>query len=449
MPERWFSKAARVSAPLAARRYGIRRSMSQLLRWSVVIALLGVATGSAVALFLWSLDEATRLRVDHPWLLYLLPLGGMAVVLMYRAGGESERGNNLIITALHEPTSTSIPGRMGPLVLVATVVTHLFGGSAGREGTAVQIGGSFAGGLNRYLRLTPGDFRILVMAGMAAGFGSVFGTPIAGAIFAIEVATVGRLEYQAFGPALAAAFIADYTTSAWGIGHTHYAIAGLARTDGGLPYSLLVAGKVALAGVAFGLASVLFAESVHFVARMMRRFVRWPLLKPVAGALAVILLVQVVGSEDYLGLGVSNPDPAATSIVSSFEEDGASPFGWLWKTVFTAVTLGTGFKGGEVTPLFFVGATLGNALSGILEAPVDLLAGAGFVAVFGAAANTPLASTVMGIELFGAGHAVYLAIACFVARAVSGRGGIYLAQRFHQPESRAVDDIPEGRDPPH
>lgn len=415
-----------------SRRYRTLRPLTDLLRWSAIIALLGVATGSAVALFLWSLDEATRLRLDHPWLLYLLPIVGMAVVLMYRwAGGQAERGNNLVITALHEPRTTVIPARMAPLVLVATVLTHLFGGSAGREGTAVQIGGGFAGGFNHYLRLSPGDFRILVMAGMAAGFGAVFGTPLAGAVFAIEVATIGRLEYHAFGAALAAAFIADFTTSAWGIGHTHYAIAGVARTGDGLPFSVLLLAKVALASVAFGAASVLFAESVHFVARLARRFVRSPLLIPVAGALGVILLAWIIGT-DYLGLGVSNPDPGATSIVSSFEEDGASPLGWLWKTLFTAVTLGTGYKGGEVTPLFFVGATLGNALAALLDAPVDLLAGVGFVAVFGAAANTPLASTVMGIELFGAGHTVYLAVACFIARAVSGRGGIYLAQRLHQ-----------------
>ncbi len=428
MPKRWFKKHSPASpVRLFVRGRSPRELALWLARWAVMLGVLAVAVGSAVAFFLWSLDEATRLRFDHPWILYLLPLGGVLVVLLYRwGGGESERGNNLVITALHEP-ATIVPARMAPLVLAGTVITHLFGGSAGREGTAVQIGGAFAGGLNRYFRLESGGFRVLVMAGIAAGFGAVFGTPIAGAIFAIEVATIGKFEYHAFVPALVAAFIADYTTTAWGIGHTHYVIAG--DTPVFAPMLLV---KVALAGVAFGAAAALFSQSVHMAGRLTRRLIRWPLLRPVAGALVVMSLVVLVGSKDYLGLGISNPDPGATTIVNSFEPGGAAPLAWLWKTIFTAVTLGTGFKGGEVTPLFYVGASLGNVLAELMDAPADLLAGAGFVAVFAGAANTPLASTVMGMELFGARHATYLALACFIARAVSGTGGIYLAQRVRR-----------------
>jgi H+/Cl- antiporter ClcA len=400
-----------------------------LARWTLLSVPVALLAGTASALFLWTLDAATRARWSHPALLWLLPAGGVAVGLLYhRFGREAERGNNLILEEIHAPGG-GVPVRMAPLVFVGTVVTHLLGGSAGREGTAVQMGGSLAAGFSRWCRVRPEDRRVLLLAGVAAGFGSVFGTPLAGAIFAVEVVVVGRFQLDALVPVLVAGAVGDAACTAWGIHHTAYHIAlgaGITHLAGITPR---LAGATVLAAVAFGLAGKLFAEATHRLGHLFQRLVPYPPLRPALGAVLVILLVWLSGTRDYLGLGVTNPDPHGVSIVSAFLPGGATPASWAWKLLFTAVTLAAGFKGGEVTPLFFIGATLGHALAGPLGVPVDLFAGLGFIAIFAAAANTPVACTVMGVELFGAAYLPYYAAACFVAFWVSGRSAIYSGQR--------------------
>jgi H+/Cl- antiporter ClcA len=413
-----------------------------VLKWLLICLPLGVVVGSAVAFFLWSLDQVTRLQWEYPWLLYLLPLGGLISGLLYHFwGGSAGGGNNLIMEQIHEPGG-GVPRRMAPLVLIGTLITHLFGGSAGREGTAVQMGGSLASALARALRLGKDDIRILLMCGIAAGFGAVFGTPLAGAIFALEVLAIGRLSYESLIPCLMAGIIGDQVNSAWGIGHTHYHIAtvGSIQAAEGTHLDWLLTGKVAIAAICFGLASVLFAELTHGINRLFQATVSRPWLRPVIGGCVVILLVMILGERDYLGLGVvANPaDPTAVSIQSSFHAGGVHWFSWWWKLLFTAVTVGSGFKGGEVTPLFFIGATLGHVLGLLLGAPVDLMAGLGFVAVFAGATNTPLACTLMAIELFAPGHGdllssgfvIYAAVACLLSYFLSGNSSIYSAQRI-------------------
>jgi H+/Cl- antiporter ClcA len=412
-----------------------------LARWLLLAVPAGAVAGSAVALFLWSLDHATRARLQHPWLLYLLPVAGALVGLLYhRYGKPVAAGNDLVMDRIHEPGG-GVPARMAPLVLLGTLATHLCGGSAGREGTAVQMGGSIASTLGRLLRLSEEDTRTLLMAGVAAGFGAVFGTPLAGAVFAMEVLVIGRIESAALVPVLLASMAGDWTASAWGIHHTPYRIASPAGLSSGgvvLHGGPLLLAKMALAAAAFGLASVLFAEMAHGLSRLFRRLVPSPVLRPVAGALVVIALVHLLGTRDYLGLGVMPGQPGGASIVTSFVPGGVGPWSWWWKILFTGVTLGSGFKGGEVTPLFFVGAALGNALAGPLGVPVDLLAGLGFVAVFAGATNTPLACTLMGIELFGAEYALHIAVACFLAYLFSGHSGIYLSQRIATPKAAGL-----------
>ncbi len=420
-----------------------------VLKWLAIGLPLGIGVGSAVALFLWSLDRVTQRHWQNPWLLYLLPLAGLASGWLYhRWGGTADRGNNLIMEQIHEPGG-GVPTRMAPLVLGGTLVTHLFGGSAGREGTAVQMGGSLAATLGRWLRLGPADTRLLLMAGVAAGFGAVFGTPLAGTIFALEVLTIGRMSYEAIIPCLIASVIGDQVTAAWGIGHTHYHIAGAARIaseSAAMRLDWLLAGKVALAAVFFGLASVLFAELTHLIKWSAEKAISRPWLRPAVGGCVVIALVALIGDRDYLGLGVSaSPaDPAAVTIQSCFHPGGAGPLSWWWKLHLTAVTVGSGFKGGEVTPLFFVGAALGNLLAGLLGAPVDLMAGLGFVAVFAGATNTPLACTIMALELFApengslmsSGFVTYASIACFLSYLLSGQSSIYSSQRRDPEGSR-------------
>lgn len=409
---------------------------SSVLRWTMVLAPMSVAVGTLCAAFLWSLDAATHARFDHPWLLFLLPIGGGAVGWLYHRLGKSvEGGNNLIVEQIHEPGG-GVPLRMAPLIFLGTVVTHLFGGSAGREGTAVQLGGSLASATARLFRLDAPSVRILLMAGIAAGFGAVFGTPLAGAVFALEVLAVGRMEYAALLPCLVAALVGDWTCHAWGIRHPIYPIhTPLESAAATLLAGPLLWAKSAVAGIAFGLAGLAFAEANHALGGWLKRVVPYGPARPVIGGLAVIALVYALGTRAYLGLGVWSAIPGDPTLLGFFGPS-VDPWSWALKMLFTVVTLSAGFKGGEVTPLFFIGAALGNALAGLLHAPVDLFAGLGFVAVFAGAANTPLACTIMGVELFGGAYAVPMAVACFVSYLCSGHSGIYLSQRIAVPKRR-------------
>ena len=419
-----------------------------VLRWLAISVPSGAFVGSAVALFLWLLDRVTELHWQHPWLLYLLPLAGLVSGSLYhRFGKTAEAGNNLIMEQIHEPGG-GVPTRMAPLVLIGTLITHLFGGSAGREGTAVQMGGSLVATFGRWLKLNETDTQILLTSGIAAGFGAVFGTPLTGAIFAIEVLTIGRMSYTALIPCLIASIVGDQVNTAWGVGHMQYQVAwaaSVSETASGMTLDWRLTGKVAIAAVCFGLTSVLFAQLTHGIAWAFRRTIAIPWLRPAVGGIVVILLTLALRDRDYLGLGVNaNPDtPDAVTIQSCFLIGGAAMFSWWWKLLFTAVTVGSGFKGGEVTPLFFIGAALGNVLGRLLGAPVDLMAALGFVAVFAGATNTPLACTIMAVELFAHGNSsllssgfvVYAAIACFLSWFLSGHSSIYRAQRIHVTQS--------------
>lgn len=408
---------------------------AQLLRWTVLVIPVAIIVGSLVALFLWLLEMVTHLRMQHEWLLFGLPLAGVLIYWLYRIGGKNaEKGNNLIMDEIHQPGG-GVPARMAPLVLITTIITHLFGGSAGREGTAVQIGGSMAGLIGKKLGLSAPDIRILLMTGIAAGFGAVFGTPLTGAVFALEVLAIGVMRYDALIPCLIAAVFADIVCSAWGIEHTHYHI--LYKSDplvNWLPFvhqNLLLLAKVIVCGVFFGLSSLLFSKLIHNIKDHANAYIKIPWLIPVVGGIIIILLSYVAGTTDYLGLGVYSKSPDGVSLIAAFDPNGhINDWSWLWKLVFTAITLGMGFKGGEVTPLFFIGATLGHTLALILGAPVDLFAGLGFIAVFAGATNTPIACTLMGAELFGTEYILYFAVACFTAYYFSGHSGIYGAQRL-------------------
>ena len=411
------------------------RKLTGVAFWLAVLVPVSVAIGSAVALFLWSLDRATQARFDHPWLIWLMPVAGFAMVWTYeRFGGASGRGNNLIVEEIHQP-GAGVPLRMAPFILISTVLTHLVGGSAGREGTAVQIGGALAGGMGRRLSLDDEARRILLICGIAAGFGAVFGTPLAGAIFALEVLIIGRIQMGALLPALLAALVGDWTVQAWNVAHVHYEISFVAAEDvGWFGVDMAMLAKVALAGLVFGLCARAFAEASHGLAAYWARFVPYAPLRPVIASVLIIGLVYALDTRAYLGLGVWSAIPGDPTLIGFLQPGQSDMTSWFWKFLFTVITLSAGFKGGEVTPLFFIGAALGVALGVLMGVPTDLMAAIGFVAVFGAATNTPLACMIMGIELFGATHAVPLAIGCFTAYAASGHASIYGAQRIATPK---------------
>ena len=407
----------------------------QLAWWFFIIFPLAVTIGLFVAFFLWLLDIVTTTREQHQWLIYFLPIVGIFIVWLYsNYGKNTHAGNNLIIDEIHLP-NTGIPTRMTPLILFTTILTHLFGGSAGREGTAVQMGGSIASAFSKLFKISKDKNRILLMCGIAAGFGAVFGTPIAGTVFALEVLIIGKIKYDALFPCLIASIIAHLTCITCGIQHSQYSIDFISSNSSLFSYfslDILLLVKVMIAGVLFGLTSFLFTKSMHFMKHKLNEIISIKWLIPILGGAMVIGISFMLGTNDYLGLGVTSIKKEGISISSAFHENGVNYFSWFWKLLLTAITLSTGFKGGEVTPLFFIGATLGNTLAILSGSPIDLFAGIGFIAVFAGATNTPIACTLMGVELFGGEHILYYAIACFMAYYFSGHTGIYQTQRKEQ-----------------
>jgi H+/Cl- antiporter ClcA len=402
-----------------------RPPWKSLLWFSFLLAGMAAFVGSVSACFLWSLEQVTRARFANEWLIWLLPAGGFAVAWMYaKVGGRAAEGSNLLIDEIHQPAA-GVPRRLAPLILLGTLMTHLVGGSAGREGTALQMGGGIAGMVARWGRLPAHRVRVLLMAGVAAGFGSVFGTPLAGAVFAVEVLVVGRMAYTALAPCFIAALVAHWVCLGWGARHDAYPMVEVVHP---LP-DLGLMGKVLVAAVAFGLTAAAFAASSHKLAEVWKKWVPSPEFRAAMGGFLLIGLVFLAGTRDYLGLGVLAQHPDSLHLAGMFREAGVPGHAWLWKFAFTVVTLAAGFKGGEVTPLFFIGAALGNSLALAMGAPVDLFAALGFVAVFAAATKTPLACTFMGMEIFGAGLGIPLAAACFAACAISGERSIYTSQR--------------------
>jgi len=386
-------------------------------KWLLLLMITGIAAGTLSAVFLNALNWATNFRELHNWLIYLLPLAGLLIGLSYHYMGASVlRGNNLVFDTIHNPNDV-IPFRMAPLVLVGTVVTHLFGGSAGREGTALQMSAAAADQLSKPFKLDAEERKILLIAALSAGFAAVFGTPLAGALFGIEVLLLAKFPFRALVPAVLSAYIGAYVTALWGVGHTHYPI------DVVPVINLTLLFYSGLAGCVFGVAAILFVRLSGQISMLSKR-IGYPPLRPLVGGLAVLGLILLLDTHKYIGLGIP-------TILAAFQ-DASAPQDFMLKILFTAITLGMGFKGGEVTPLFFIGATCGSALAFILPLPVGLLAGMGFVAVFAAAAKTPLACIIMAAELFGFSGCLYVAVACIVAYLISGKHSIYNA-----PENKA------------
>lgn len=401
-----------------------------IVKWLLISLCIGILAGSASALFLVSLEWIGIYRDTNYWLLYLLPIGGFIIGAFYYYWGKGvESGNNVLIENIHVPIKPRVPVKMAPMVLLGTLLTHLVGGSAGREGTAIQMSGSLSDQLTRIISLTVEDRKVLLLASIAAGFSSVFGTPLAGAVFALEICVIGKIRYQALVPALFAAVLANYVTSDfWQVAHTHYDI-GFTPT-----LSLEILLYCIVAGICFGLTSLLFIKTMEGMSKIFKSNITYPPLRPFIGGILLsgifLILLYYFNNTKFIGLGVAG-------ILDSFKTP-AHSYDFLLKLFLTALTLSCGFKGGEVTPLFFIGAALGSALSMILPIPTALLAGMGFVAVFAGATNTPLACVFMGIELFGSACGVYVAIACLVAYICSGHASIYTSQIVGQAKSEEL-----------
>lgn len=401
--------------------------------------VVGTLTGAASWLLFEALDRATELRIDNGWLVWTLPLVALSLGLLYHvAEGESRSGTSLVIARSLPPADDSgttsgcervrVPARLAPLVFGATFAAQLTGASVGREGAAIQIGGSLTSVLTRPLRLQARDERLLLVAAMAGAFGGAFGVPVAGAVFGLEVQQTGRLRYEGLAPALAASITADRVVEALG------RATPVVDIPVDLDASLIL--RLAVVGLMAGGAARLFIALTSVIRLALQRHVTWYPARPVVGAVATLLLMLLVG-RDYLGLSLPLIDGALDGTLSDWWDPAL-------KILFTAVALGSGIPGGEVTPLFVVGATLGSVLSAPLGLPAMIGATACFAAVFGAAANTPIACTVLAVELFGAAMAVPAAVVCIIAFAVSPERGIYEGQ---SPGSRKDLRATEGRPP--
>ena len=392
----------------------LKKTILLFCKWILICTLIGFFSGSASAFLLVALEWAAQLRTQNIWLIWFLPFGGLLIGLLYHYFGKDVvKGNNLLLEEYKTPKKT-IPFKMAPLVLLGTIITHLFGGSAGREGTAVQMGGAIADQFTRIFKLDATDRKTLIILGISAGFASVFGTPFTGAIFALEVLYCSKISLKSSILSFIVAFFAYYSVEIWGVHHTQYSIDVVPE----LNFENLL--WIVPSGILFGLAAMLFSRSTHFWTSLFKKTISYPPLRPYVGGIIFALIIYPLGASKFMGLGIP-------TIVEAFSKP-SEYYDFLLKILFTGFILGSGFKGGEVTPLFFIGATLGSALSVFIPLPIALLAGMGFVAVFSGATHTPLACTIMGIELFGIESALFIGIACFIAYLASGSVGIYHSQ---------------------
>lgn len=393
----------------------LRLAVMTLVKWLLCACLTGLFTGLVGALFHHLLSAATQLRQETDWLLFLLPFFGVVIVLAYRLSGfTTSRGTNLVITAIQ--SNEEVPARVAPLIIISTILTHLGGGSAGREGAALQIGGSLGGFFARLLHFDDKDTRILIMCGMSACFAALFGTPVAAAVFSMEVISVGIMYYAALVPCVVSALIADRLSISMGILSPHYEV-------GNLPELTAMTGaKMLLLSVLFAVVSIFLCIALHKAAGLFKSCLHNAYLRIITAALLVIVLRYAFRTTDFLGAGT---DVIAQSFVTS-----CAWYVFLLKIIFTAVTLGGGFKGGEIVPALFVGATLGSFLAPLFGLPAGLCAACGMVSVFCGVTNCPLTALLLSIELFGSSSLQYCILCIALSYLLSGYHSLYNSQKI-------------------
>ncbi|WP_394218819.1 voltage-gated chloride channel family protein [Halobacillus trueperi] len=408
--------------------------------WIFFGSIIGFIVGSATT-FLLEVNDflGDEVRLKRDWLIYFLPLGGVLIGYVYMNYGkvflnntlnDTAELNNLVIESVHG--KKEVPRRMGVIVYLGTFITVLFGGSTGREGAAIQMGGSVAAAVNKFFKVNKLDRKTLLMSGISAGFGAAFGAPITGAVFGMEMTALGKLKLEAFVPCLTASFVGHYvTTTAWG--HEHEAFIMQSVPEG----SMITFMKVILLAAIFSLVSVCYCQLRHGIQNISEKlFNKNHMKRAFVGGLIVVGLTLLVGSQDYNGRGLQ-------MLEQSFQED-VPPFAFLAKLVFTAVTLGTGFVGGEAIPLFFIGATLGNALHAFVDLPLSFLAALGLISAFCAGANTPLAAFLLAMEMFDGKGMEFFLVACLVSYLFSGHHGLWPSQKIYGLKSRLYR-IPPGK----
>ncbi len=373
----------------------------------------GLLCGAVGTLFHILLDGAKQVNHQYPWLLYGLPLGGIATVALYRVWGvKKDRGTNLVLLSIR--AGEKLPANMAPLMFISTLLTHLFGGSAGREGAALQIGGSIGTMLGRFFDLDESDLKVMTMCGMSALFSALFGTPVTASIFSMEVISVGIMHYSAFLPCIISALIASSIAQFCGVTPECFPLSSLP------PLTLSFWLKTVLLAAACALLSILFILALHNTGLLYRKLFKNQYLRAAVGGVAVVTVTLLIGNRDYNGAGME--------VVARAIGGEAVPYAFVLKILLTALTLGAGFKGGEIVPTFFVGATFGCTVGGLLGMDPGFGAALGLIAMFCGVVNCPITALILSAELFGLAHIAVFALTCAVSYMLSGRYGLYSGQ---------------------
>lgn len=386
------------------------------VKWVAFSIISGLLIGAVGTLFSLSMSFVTDARADHPWLIYLLPAGGLIIVgCYYLLRDQNDTGTNLVISAIH--SGDHLPVRMAPLIFLSTVITHLFGGSAGREGAALQLGGSIGNGIGRLFRLDDKDKHVMIMCGMSAAFSSLFGTPLAAAIFSMEVVSVGIMYYAALVPCVIASLVAHGVAAMAGIAPETFVIAQIPD------FTVASAVKISVLAILCALVSILFCVTLHGTEYLYKRFFKNPFLRVFAGGCIVILLTLLVGDQTYNGAGMD-------FIARCMEEATVRPEAFLLKIIFTAATLCAGFKGGEIVPSFFAGAAFGCLFGNLLGFSPALCTAVGMISVFCGVTNCPITSLLISFELFGYTGVPYFLLSVAFSYMLSGYFGLYHSQKI-------------------
>lgn len=395
------------------KKWMIFHSVGVLGKWILCSLIIGISIGTVGTLFFKLLTFMAELREQYRFLIYFLPLGGLSIVFLYRITKQHDnKGTNLVLDAIH--SKARIETRVAPLIFVSTLITHMFGGSAGREGAALQIGGVLGNQIGKWFRFDDKDRRIMIMCGMSACFAAVFGTPMAASIFSMEVVSVGIMHYAALVPCVLSAFISIIIARSFGVPPEILPVTEVPD------FSVLPAGKILVMAVLFAAASSLFCICLHRTEEIGKCKLKNPYLRIAAAGAVVVALTMLLGTRDYLG-------PGMPMIEHSFEEPAAF-YSFLLKIVFTSVTLAGGFKGGEIVPSFFIGATLGSFLAPVFGLPVALSAACGMVSVFCGVTNCPITSLLIAIEIFGAKGMYYYLICIAISYLISDYHSLYHSQ---------------------
>ena len=385
------------------------------IKWIAIAAATGAVGGLIGAAFHTSVERVTEFRGEFPFLIYFLPPGGLVIVFIYKICKASHKlgTNNVIKSARQEE---HLPWVLAPLIFVSTVITHLFGGSAGREGAALQLGGSIGTMLGRLFRLDEKDLSLIVTCGMSAVFAALFGTPITATFFVLEVVNVGIMQYSGLIPSLFAALTAYGVSLMFGVEPVHYGLNFVPAID----FINIV--KIVGIGIVCAIVSIMFCLIMEGIHKIYSKYLKNLYLRAFVGGVAIILLTLSVGSYDYNGAGMN--------IVSDALSGKARPEAFILKMIFTAVTIGAGFKGGEIVPTFFVGSTLGCVLGSIFGIDSGFCAALGLIALFCGVVNCPVASLVLSVELFGAEGLIFFAVVVGISYMLSGYFGLYSSQKI-------------------